>query len=89
MANESKATPIVDLRDQVLAIEQVRKLMIERIEFEQDAKRWQWARDILSGNDTPEANAKTLELAAGLMRNESVEQTIDNAIAALALATRT
>lgn len=43
----------------------------------QDAQRWQWAKPVLSGDDTPAANAKTLELAAGLMRTETVEQVID------------
>ncbi len=49
----------------------------------EEAARWKWARPILAGDDEPLANARTLELAAGLMRNETPEQTIDNAIRAL------
>jgi hypothetical protein len=49
-----------------------------------DADRWTWAKDILSGDDTPLANAKTLTLAAGLMRNETVDQVVDGALAAIA-----
>jgi hypothetical protein len=44
-----------------------------------DAERWQWAKDILSGDDEAVTNAKTLYLGAGLMRGETIEQIIDAA----------
>ena len=46
-------------------------------ELEKDAKRWNLVRPMLTGENTPEANAITLGLAAGLMRNETIEQITD------------
>jgi hypothetical protein len=42
------------------------------------AARWEWARVILSGQD----HSRALLLINGMLRGESVETVIDNAIAA-------
>jgi hypothetical protein len=50
--------------------------------LDRDAARWNWAKDILSGSDEPVTNAKTLFVAAGLMRDETIDKIVDSAIAA-------
>lgn len=53
----------------------------ERDNLATNAKRWRVVRPMLTGDDTPEANAITLAIAAGLMRNETIEQVVDGLIA--------
>lgn len=54
----------------------------ERDALRKDAERWRWSRDILSGDNSKASDRKALYIAAGLMRNETVEQIIDAALSA-------
>lgn len=46
-------------------------------ELGSDAKRYQWAKDILSGEDTPRADAKAILLAAALVQGQDIDAAID------------
>ena len=55
-----------------------------RAEIAEARKKWEWVTPILSGDDDPLTNSRTLELAAGLMRNETLDTIVSNAIRAIA-----
>lgn len=44
-----------------------------------DAERYRWAKAVLAGDDTAEADAKTLGIAAGLIAGKDVDMAIDAA----------
>lgn len=58
------------------------KLLAYALRLARDAVMWQWAKPILSGDDEALANSRTMALAAGLMRGESVETIISGLISA-------
>jgi predicted dinucleotide-binding enzyme len=59
------------LRQQAAEIESLRK----------DADRWQWAKVFVSGDDTPEANARIMKLATQFFLGiKDVDSAIDAAM---------
>lgn len=46
--------------------------------------RWLWAKPILQGDDTPEADARMLVVAAAAMTKEPLDSAVDRALAAIA-----
>lgn len=52
-------------------------------EMETDARRWEVVMPMLTGDDTPEADAITLAIGAGLMNGETIEKIVDGLIDAI------